>query len=149
MTAVQKGLCQCGWFLYIYPLDFSGALWIQHMFRAPIECETTHEYKSRYTHWWPPLPSGLWARRTSRSTWWKLPSRTGLLILCILLSSAAADVKLMSHVIFPSHIYWRIMSMKYKCIQEEFLPSEVSLYQVSGDFSVTVTLISFPQNSLR
>lgn len=39
--------------------------------------------------------------------------------------------------------------MKYKCIQEEFLPSEVSLYQVSGDFSITVTLISFPQNSLR
>lgn len=54
MTAVQKGLCQWGWFLYIYPTDVSGALWIQCTSRAPTECEITQEYKSTYTPQQPP-----------------------------------------------------------------------------------------------
>lgn len=45
-----------------------------------------------------------------------------------MLSGTAADVKLLSHIIFPSHIYWRIMSVSYKCIQEGFLSSKVSLW---------------------
>lgn len=94
------------------------------MFRAPAECETTQEYKSKYTPQQPPQASeqGGPAAASDESPPVLFSSASAFCsaVLQQVLSSQA--------VFFLSHIDWRIMSMKYICIQEEFLPSKVSLW---------------------